>query len=52
MPAKKVTILVADDDPRIVRLLTRNLQLAGYQTLAAHDGQQTLTLIESRHSDI
>jgi len=48
MPAKKVTILVADDDPRIVRLLTRNLQLAGYQTLAAHDGQQTLTLIESR----
>jgi DNA-binding response OmpR family regulator len=47
MPAKKVTILVADDDPRIVRLVTRNLQLAGYQTLSARDGEQTIEQIES-----
>jgi DNA-binding response OmpR family regulator len=48
MPANKVTILVADDDPRIVRLVTRNLQLAGYQTLSACNGQQALEQIESK----
>jgi two-component system, OmpR family, KDP operon response regulator KdpE len=47
-PAKKMTILVADDDPRIVRLMSRNLQLAGYQTLSARDGQQSLEQIESK----
>ncbi len=30
MPAKKTTILAADDDPQILRLVTRNLQLEGY----------------------
>jgi DNA-binding response OmpR family regulator len=48
MPANKATILVADDDPRIVHLVTCNLRLAGYQTLAARDGQQILELIESK----
>ncbi len=48
MPANKVTILVVDDDLRIIRLVTRNLQLAGYQTLSACDGQQALEQIESK----
>jgi hypothetical protein len=26
MPAKKTTILAADDDPQLLRLITRNLQ--------------------------
>jgi DNA-binding response OmpR family regulator len=47
MPAKKTTILSADDDPQLLRLVTRNLQLDGYEVLAASDGQQALELIEA-----
>src|SRR5499427_1754990 len=52
MPAKKTTILAADDDPQLLRLMTRNLQLEGYEVLAASDGQQALELIESNSPDL
>jgi two-component system, OmpR family, KDP operon response regulator KdpE len=52
MPAKKTTILAADDDPQLLRLITRNLQLEGYDVLAASDGQQALELIESNSPDL
>ncbi|MGZ3600381.1 MAG: response regulator transcription factor [Ktedonobacterales bacterium] len=52
MPAKKTTILVADDDPPLLRLITRNLQLEGYEVLAASDGQQALDAIEAHAPDL
>src|SRR5260370_1983125 len=52
MPAKKTTILAADDDPQLLRLITRNLQLEDYDVLAASDGQQALELIESNSPDL
>jgi DNA-binding response OmpR family regulator len=52
MPAKKTTILVADDDPQILRLITRNLQLEGYEVLSAADGVQALEQIEARMPDL
>jgi DNA-binding response OmpR family regulator len=52
MPAKKTTILSADDDPQLLRLVTRNLQLEGYEVLAASDGQQALELIEAHVPDL
>ncbi len=52
MPAKKPLILVADDDPQLLRLVTRNLQLEGYETLSASDGQQALDLLEARMPDV
>ncbi len=52
MPAKKTTILAADDDPQLLRLITRNLQLEGYEVLAASDGLQALELIENNAPDL
>jgi len=52
MPAKKTTILAADDDPQLLRLITRNLQLEGYDVLVASDGQQALELIENNTPDL
>src|SRR5947199_2906985 len=52
MPAKKTTILAADDDPQLLRLITRNLQLEGYDVMAASDGQQALELIENNAPDL
>src|SRR4051812_42721580 len=48
MPAKKTTVVAADDDPQLLRLVTRNLQLEGYDVIAVSDGQQALTQIEQQ----
>ena len=41
------TILVVDDDPDIVLMLTDRLESLGYATLSAGDGQRALELLES-----
>src|SRR3954447_7217913 len=52
MPAKKTTVLAADDDPQILRLVTRNLQFEGYAVIAVSDGQAALEQIEARAPDL
>src|SRR5205823_5569234 len=52
MPAKKTTILTADDDPQLLRLIARNLQFEGYDVLTASDGKQALELIEQHAPDL
>jgi DNA-binding response OmpR family regulator len=52
MSAKKTTILTADDDPQILRLVARNLQLEGYEVIAVADGQAALEQIEARSPDL
>src|ERR1700680_2402941 len=52
MPAKKTTILTADDDPQLLRLITRNLQLEGYEVMPVSDGQQALEQIEQKSPDV
>lgn len=49
------TVLVADDDPRFIRLLRRFLRSAEptpYDVLVAHDGREALVLIEERRPDL
>lgn len=52
MTAKKTTILTADDDPQLLRLVSRNLEFDGYTVLTAKDGQEALSLIEAQHPDL
>src|SRR5579863_2209337 len=52
MPAKNTTILTADDDPQLLRLVARNLQLEGYTVLTASDGQNALEQIEAMLPDL
>jgi DNA-binding response OmpR family regulator len=52
MPMRKTIILAADDDPQLLRLVTRNLQLEGFEVLAAGDGQRALELIEAHGPDL
>jgi DNA-binding response OmpR family regulator len=51
MPVRKTTLVVADDDPQIVRLITRNLQLEGYATHTATNGQEAVEAIEAAQPD-
>ena len=45
-------ILVVDDDQEIVRLLRAYLEQAGYQVLAAYDGEQALHLLRREQPDL
>jgi len=47
-----VKILVADDDPQIVRALRITLGAAGYEVVTAVDGATALTQAASQHPDI
>ena len=46
------TILVADDDPTIVRLLTLTLEQDGFRVLSASDGEAALRLARLEHPDL
>ncbi len=52
MPIRKTTILTADDDPQLLRLVARNLQLEDYDVLVASDGKQALEQIEQHAPDL
>ena len=49
MPVK---ILIADDEPNQLELLSHNLVQAGFDVAQAHDGQAALTMIEDWHPDL
>ncbi len=46
------TVLIVEDDPRNLKLIQDVLQVSGYQTLAAVDGQQALELARKRKPDL
>lgn len=52
MPAKQTTVLVADDDPQLLRLMARNLELAGYTVIPTVDGADALQAAETTLLDL
>jgi DNA-binding response OmpR family regulator len=46
------TILVADDDPEILTLVSRRLAKRGYTVHEAQDGVQTLAEARAKHPDL
>ena len=42
MPSRKLSVLVVDDDIRILRLMQRTLELEGYRMLSASNGKAAL----------
>ncbi len=45
-PSEFKRILVVDDDPMIVRLVTSRLEMSGYEVLKAYSGEDALEVIE------
>jgi len=43
----KTRILIADDDPSILKLMTIYLKQAGYEPILASDGKEALSLVEA-----
>jgi DNA-binding response OmpR family regulator len=49
---KPATIVIAEDDPRMLKLVRRTLELEGYRVLAASDGRQALELALGQGVDL
>jgi DNA-binding response OmpR family regulator len=45
----KTRILIADDDPSILKLMTIHLKQAGYEPILASDGKEALSLVEAEN---
>jgi CheY-like chemotaxis protein len=45
-------ILLADDEPSLVKMLSKHLELAGYEVLVAFDGQEALTKAKAERPDL
>jgi two-component system KDP operon response regulator KdpE len=48
----KPTILIVDDEPRMVRFVKMNLDLEGYVTLDANNGMQALEKVRNHQPDL
>lgn len=51
-PRKTTTVLVADDDPRLLRLVQRNLELENYKVVTVADGPSVLKQAEAEEPDL
>ena len=52
MPSRKASVLVVDDDVRILRMMTRILELEGYRVLKAIDGEAALEVLDEETPDL
>ena len=50
--SEAITILVTDDDPRILLLVTEVLGEAGYEVLQTSSGKECLEALKAHHPDI
>ncbi|MDT5123698.1 MAG: hypothetical protein QOC96_3180, partial [Acidobacteriota bacterium] len=50
--ARKFSVLVVDDNPDKLMLLTVALQMAGYEVRTANDGAEGLAAVESYQPDL
>jgi two-component system response regulator AtoC len=49
---REKTILVVDDEPEYIRLLSKFLEVQGYRSLLAENGGQAMTIYESERPDL
>jgi DNA-binding response OmpR family regulator len=52
MTARKQLILTADDDPQLLRLVSRSLELEDFHVLTAANGEEALAIIEAETLDL
>jgi len=52
MSRKKISVLLIDDDPQLIRLVRANLETIGYRVLTAMDALSALKLVEMEMPDL
>jgi DNA-binding response OmpR family regulator len=51
-PSSRATVLLADDDPDVMRILDAQMRAAGYDTVLAFDGAAALAAVGERQPDL
>ncbi len=49
---RKIQILVVDDEPRYLKLVRYNLEVAGYEVITAANGEEALSLVAAKSPDL
>jgi DNA-binding response OmpR family regulator len=52
VPRRDVTVVLADDDPEVTRLIDSHLRASGYRTVIAFDGAQAMAAVETHRPDV
>ena len=52
LPTAVASILVADDDPDVIRIVDAQMKGAGYNTRLAFDGAQAVAAMDAQHTDV
>ncbi len=52
MPSKKISVLVVDDDIRMLRMMQRIMELEGYRVLSASGGEAALNVFNEETPDL
>ena len=50
--SEKNTILIVDDEPDIVNLTEKFLNLGGFNTITCNNGKEALKIVDERYNDI
>ncbi len=51
-PEATKTILVVDDDPTLLKMMTKQLEVAGYRVETAKDGNEGLAKVQAKPPDL
>jgi DNA-binding response OmpR family regulator len=51
-PARRASVVLADDDPEVSRIVDAQMRAAGYKTTLAFDGDQALAAVMAQRPDI
>lgn len=49
---RRATVVLADDDPEVSRIVDAQMRAAGYKTTLAYDGEQALAAVASQRPDV
>lgn len=49
---KSKKILIVDDEPLVIKVLTKKLKAEGFEVVAAYDGQEALLKVEKEKPDL
>ena len=52
MDAKKQRILLVDDEPSIVKMVAKRLEVAGFEVIVAMDGEEALEKAKTQNPDV
>ena len=51
MPEKKLRVLLVDDEPSVVKIVGKRLEVEGFEVLVAVDGEEAITKARAEHPD-